>query len=152
MIKEAKVLVRIVALWIIFMGSLYMTFLAVGNFATATITMIGGGYDYYGGYISYSATNCMTPPLYPSNSYESLNKAELDKYQADQAGYNKRTQELCNQDLQKQKENALKSEQSQEKQNRSNGTSAVAREAILMVIGFVAISLSLKEIRKIEQV
>lgn len=151
MIKEAKILVRIIALWIIFLGSLYLTFVAVGNFTTNTITLVGGGYDFFSGYSYSNTTNCMTPPLYPSNSYDPLSKTELDKYQADQATYNKRTQELCEQDQQKQKESALKSEQSQEKQNRSNGRSATAREAILLVAGLAVMLLSMKEIRKIEQ-
>jgi len=151
MIKEAKALVRIIALWIIFLGSLYMTFLAVGNFVGTTVTLVNGGYDYYGGY-SNPSFNCMISPLYPTFQNETVNTAELSKYQVEQEAYSKRTQELCEQDQQTQKETALKSEQSQKNQNQASGRSAVAREAILMAIGFAVIFISLREIRKIEQV
>ena len=157
MIKEARVLVRVVALWIIFVGSIYLTFFTVGNFVTTTFTLVSGGYNPYPSYSNLS-TNCMTPPMYPStyppppnetDRTDELNK--LNKYQADQEAYNKRTQELCEQDQQKQKEISLKSEQTQEKQNQSSSRSSVAREAILMAIGFGVLSISFREIRKIEQ-
>jgi len=150
MIKEARVLVRVVALWIIFIGSIYLTFFTVGNFVTTTFTLVNVGNDPYATYNNLY-TNCLIYPSYPPFPNEETNTPQATKYQVDQEAYNKRTQELCEQDQQKQKETALKSEQAQEKQNQSSSRSAVAREAILMAIGFAVIFISLREIRKIEQ-
>ncbi len=106
--SEIRVVIRLVALWIIFGVALYYTFWSVAGLATSTAKAMNGGYEtYYGSnsYGTYSAY-CLQAPLYPQTSGGMMitpeDKAAWDKYNQEQEKYNQEIATKCQEDASKQ--------------------------------------------------
>jgi hypothetical protein len=158
MIKEPRLMVRLIALWVIFILVLLFTFWYFGTFVNSVVKMASGGYDSFYSYDSSSSTTCLQSPTYPttlpssSEEMDAKDKAVVDKYEKDLEQYNKNYSALCQADQEKQKAITDKEERVAEKQNRSFGISDIASNAALFLLGLVLLLLSMKEIKRVEQI
>ncbi len=158
MIKESRLIVRLVSLWVIFVATLVLTFLSLGHLTMSSMRMINGGYETSYGYFNYtgSSTMCLQSPSYPDlqSSNEMMDikdKEAMEKYNLEMEQYNKDYVEACKKDVQIQEAIQHKQEHSQRKVDRSMGVGDIAKYSTLTLLGLIALALSLREIKKTEQ-
>ncbi|MSU54856.1 MAG: hypothetical protein EXS48_03445 [Candidatus Staskawiczbacteria bacterium] len=157
MTKESRMMVRLVALWIVFIFSLGLAFWSVQHLTMAIVKTKLGGYETYysnagsyaGGYNSY----CLQQPAYPSLSspvgmgMPPLAKEDqdaMDKYNKEMEKYNKEVSTLCKEDLEKQKNY-------QEAQDKSASVSDMATYSILSLFSICVAIITLMVIKRDEQ-
>jgi hypothetical protein len=108
MIKENRIMVRLIALWVIFILSLMLIIWAVQPFAASIMNsdsmqgdMMGYGGGYYAPYSSLAS--CILPPAYPGSQGmfpgTEPDKATLEQYNKDYQKYTQDYQEACAQDV-----------------------------------------------------
>ena len=96
--KESRVLVRLIALWIIFMASLGLFIWSAGNLTFSAIkTKLKGYENYSAAYNNY----CLQYPQAPNNYSISGDQAENDQFKKEMDQYNKEYQNACKLDVAK---------------------------------------------------
>jgi hypothetical protein len=156
MTKETRLIVRLIALWILFIASLWFLFWSIQNFTMSVVKTNTGGYQQY--YTSYGAGSyggggyCLQMPSYPSLSSSMMmgaapskdDEAKMDKYNQDLQKYNNDWVVACKEDLAKQ-------EKSKEAQEASNSSTDIVVYSVLSLASLFAASLSLLAIRQTEK-
>ncbi len=148
MIKEIRLIVRLVALWILFIASLWFLYYSVQSLTVSIVKTVNGGYEnYYGN--SYG-NYCLQYPVQPQCSTCSTpeqskeDKISIDKYNKDLQEYNNDLKVRCMADLAKQ-------EKSQENQVKSSSIGDITSYSILSFLSIVSAIISLLAIRKTEE-
>lgn len=149
-------MVRLIALWIIFIFALALAFWSVQYLTMSIVKTKLGGYETYysnsgsygGGYGSY----CLQQPIYPSLSSFSGGMAPLtkedelamNKYNKDLEKYNAEVAALCKADLEKQK-------MFQDAQDKSSSIGDMATYSILSLFSIYMAIITLMVIKRDEQ-
>ncbi len=146
MIKE----IRLISLWIIFIGSLWFFSSYLQLFTTYAVKMVNGGYDVYYSTTGSYGTYCLQSPIYPQPTFSpgmeapptsKEDKVAMDTYNKELENYNVEITQKCKEDL-------VKQQQSQEKQNKSSAMSDVISNGVLSLFSLIVAGLSFKAIRK----
>ncbi len=150
--KEGRVLVRLISLWVIFVLSLVFSAWSVGYLVSSTVTVATKGYSVSYNYDSYNdEASCIQAPDYPSDSSVG-DKASMDKYTQDNAAYKAEYRSKCEAGLAEQKAGYDKEETTQENKDRSDAIGHMISDLIMSIFGIVAAFTSCKEIKKGEQI
>lgn len=157
MIKENRLMVRLIALWIIFVASLGLSFWSVENLTMSVVKMANGGYQSpamaVGMGMGYGTTysSCLIPPTYPQYPSmgmmpgdNSVDPVTMTKYSKDLEKYNSDYAAACRADVDKQ-------EKTQTKQEKSLSSSDITVYSILSLLGIFSAVLSSMAIRKSEE-
>ncbi len=145
MIKEIRLIVRLVALWILFIASLGFLYYSVQSLTISIVKTANGGYENY--YASGSYGNyCLQYPVQPQccQGESKEDKIAIDKYNKDLQKYNNDLEVKCMADLAKQ-------EKSQENQVKSSSIGDITSYSILSFLSIVTVIISLLAIRKTEE-
>ena len=158
MTKESRIIVRLIATWIIFGASLVLTFWAIQNLTMSVVKLANGGYqvsvtmDKGGmgpgyGYTSY--TSCLMSPMYPSPMGIGAPEADIEpaamaKYNSEMAKYNSDYAAACRADVDRQ-------QKTQSLQEKSASSSDITVYSIMLLLGIFAAILSIMVIRKSEE-
>ncbi len=163
MIKESRLTIRLIALWVIVIASLVLVGWSLQNMTTAVIKSVNGGYEVNtaqntnmmgGGYYS----PCIQPPMYPTlssgQSYPGAeapieqseeDKVALDKYNQDYEKYTNKLEVDCRADLEKQDRLSKNMEGSMQWSDIYTHTFSLLLGVILLVISLMVIKKSEQE-------
>ncbi len=158
MIKETRLMVRLIGLWIVLLGSLWLLIGSSQGLVTSITKAVNGGYEtYYGSYGGAYGGNayCLQAPIYPTTQsgmgmgmgippLPTEDKVVLDKYNEDYKKYNSEVEAKCKEDLEKQKK-------SQENQEKSSWMGDIASYSILVLLQLLMAVVSFVAIRKSEE-
>ena len=150
MTKEPRIIVRLVALWIIFIASVALVFCSGQQFAIALVKIASGSYDDKGCASGYcpppmTFTSCILPPPYPmqpqmgESSMMPQDPGAMDKYNQDYQRYAESYQKACQQDVAR-----------QQGSQKNSSITEMAGYAVLLLAGIVAAMVSLMAIKKAE--
>lgn len=152
MINEPRLIIRLIALWIIFVGSLGFFAWALPKLSMAVAKTINHGYDTYYGYYPSSYNNyCLQSPVYPQSPLDSTDLKVSEKYNQELQKYNEEYTAACKKDLVKSQEAEEKQEQSQKDQNKAAAAGDLATYGALSLLSLAAAYISFKMIKKSEQ-
>ncbi len=160
MIKESRLTIRLIALWVIVIASLVLVGWSLQNMTTAVIKSVNGGYEINntnammgGGYYN----PCIQVPIYPmlssGQSYPGApapieqskeDKIALDKYNQDYEKYTNKLEVDCRADLEKQDRFSKNMEGSMQ-------WSDIYTYTFSLLLGVILLAISLLVIRKSEQ-
>ncbi len=154
--KEARLIVRLIALWVIFIASLGFAAYAGGRFVTASVQVINKGYEPGYSYVSYDSSSCLQMPNTPTLSdmqtgQTAEDKALTAKYNQDLEKYNSEYRALCEADRQKEEEAGKEEKAGHVNQQRSVAIGDMAAYFILSVLGVAAMHMSFKKIKASEK-
>lgn len=141
MIKESRLVVRLISLWIIFIASLVLLFWAGQNLAVSAVKTVYGGYENYqqNAYGNY----CLQYPAMPPQDMmgQPETKAQNEKYTKELEKYNADFVAACKVDQAKQ-------ESAKAKQEESASIGNIAAFTLLTLGALIALAVSLKAIKK----
>ncbi len=149
MTKEVRLIIRLIALWIVFLTSLSLIVWSVQNLALSVVKNNFGGYENYNFLGAGYNTYCIIQVTYPtfSNGMAPLSpedKVLSDKYSKDLENYNNEVAVACKADLAKQ-------EKSQENQEKSASVGDITMYSVASLIAIFSALISLIVIKKSEE-
>lgn len=160
MAKESRIIVRLIALWIIFLFSLGLAFWSVQHLTMAIVKTKLGGYETYysnsGSYGGGYGTYCLQQPAFPSLSSSSMgmgmgmaplakeDQDAMDEYNKEMEKYNAQVSVKCKADLEKQ-------ENYQRTQDKSSSVTDMATYSILSLFSVYVAIITLMVIKRDEQ-
>ena len=149
MTKEPRIIVRLIALWIIFIASVTVVFCGGQHFAVSLVKIASGNYGNTEcpagmGYCPPppTFTSCIMPPTYPymgDPAAQPVDSGTMSKYNQDYQEYNKAYQKACEQDITR-----------QQGSQKNSSITEMAGYAVLLLAGIVAAMVSLMAIKKAE--
>ena len=147
---EARVIVRLIALWIVLIVSLGMVFWAGQQFAVAMVKIASGNYGDTSCGMGYcppamTFTSCIMPPPYPATPMMGeggagvVDPGTMTKYNQDYQKYSESYQKACEQDVAR-----------QQGSQKNSSITDLAGYSVLLLLGVVVAVTSLMAIRKSE--
>jgi len=134
MTKEPRIIVRLIALWIIFIASVTVVFCGGQHFAVSLVKIASPPPPTF--------TSCIMPPTYPymgDPAAQPVDSGTMSKYNQDYQEYNKAYQKACEQDITR-----------QQGSQKNSSITEMAGYAVLLLAGIVAAMVSLMAIKKAE--